>query len=157
MTVLTSASRIRFQDCDPFRHLNNARYIDYFLNARADQVLEHFGLDIFGGSGFTWVVGSNQIAYFNPAYLNEHISIETEIVYYSPKRILVEMRMYNVPKSHLKSVIWVDSVPINIKTQKVEPHNEELMKLFEQNLGDIQEKSFEERRKNLYMIKNDIK
>ena len=67
------------------------------------------------------------------------------------------MRMYNVPKTHLKSVIWVDSVPINIKTQKVEPHTEALMKLFEQNLGDIQEKSFEERRRNLYMIKNDLK
>ncbi len=26
---------IRFQDCDPFGHLNNARYIDYFVNARS--------------------------------------------------------------------------------------------------------------------------
>ena len=29
---------VRFQDCDPFGHLNNARYIDYFLNARQDQI-----------------------------------------------------------------------------------------------------------------------
>jgi acyl-CoA thioester hydrolase len=26
---LESTAVIRFQDCDPFGHLNNARYIDY--------------------------------------------------------------------------------------------------------------------------------
>ncbi|WP_192348725.1 hypothetical protein [Algoriphagus sp. Y33] len=30
-----SNSVIRFQDYDPFNHLNNARYIDYFINARS--------------------------------------------------------------------------------------------------------------------------
>ena len=29
--VLKSRAKVRFQDCDPFNHLNNARYIDYFL------------------------------------------------------------------------------------------------------------------------------
>lgn len=35
---LESIAVARFQDCDPFSHLNNARYIDYFLNAREDQL-----------------------------------------------------------------------------------------------------------------------
>ena len=26
--------RVHFQDCDMLGHLNNARYLDYFLNAR---------------------------------------------------------------------------------------------------------------------------
>ena len=25
---------VRFPDCDPFNHLHNSRYIDYYLNAR---------------------------------------------------------------------------------------------------------------------------
>ena len=33
-----SSSLIRFQDCDPLRHLNNAKYFDYYFNAREDQV-----------------------------------------------------------------------------------------------------------------------
>lgn len=150
MTVLSSKARVRFQDCDPFQHMNNARYIDYFLNARADQVQQHFGLDLFGGSGFTWVVGSNQIAYFKPVLPNETIVIESEIVYYSEKRIIVEMRMYDETGVELKSFIWVDSIPISIKTQKVEPHAPQLMELFNENLGNIKEESFEERRRNLY-------
>lgn len=151
MAVFTSRSKIRFQDCDPFNHLNNARYIDYFLNARADQVLEHFDIDIFGGSGFTWLVGSNQIAYFKPAFLNEAVTIETQIIDYSENSLVVEMRMYDDPKTHLKSVLWVTSIPISLKTQRVSPHDERLMKLFEENVIVLNEKTFEDRRKQLYL------
>ena len=36
--ILSSTAIIRFQDCDPYSHLNNGRYLDYFMNAREDQV-----------------------------------------------------------------------------------------------------------------------
>ena len=34
---------IRFQDCDPFAHLNNAKYIEYFINAREDHLIQAYG------------------------------------------------------------------------------------------------------------------
>ena len=43
--ILESKVKIRFQDCDPFNHLNNAAYINYFINAREDQILENYHLD----------------------------------------------------------------------------------------------------------------
>ena len=46
-TELESTAVIRFQDCDPFGHLNNARYIDYFLNARQDQIAAAYGLALY--------------------------------------------------------------------------------------------------------------
>ena len=69
---LESNVKIRFQDCDPFNHLNNAAYINYLINAREDQILEHYKIDIYKmarTTGKSWVVGSNQIAYINPAFL----------------------------------------------------------------------------------------
>ncbi len=30
--------KIRFQDCDPFQHLNATRYFNYFFNSRDDQI-----------------------------------------------------------------------------------------------------------------------
>ena len=36
--ILESKIRVRFQDCDPFNHLNNSSYIDYFFDAREDQL-----------------------------------------------------------------------------------------------------------------------
>ena len=151
MSVLVSHAKIRFQDCDPFKHLNNARYIDYFLNARGDQVQEHFGLDIFGSSGFTWVVGSNQIAYFRPAFWNEPVRIETQIIDYSERNILVEMRMYDEEKTHLKALLWVDSIPFSMETQRMSPHDEEWLARFAENHLPVEEKVFEERRKSLYL------
>ena len=150
MSILQSRTRIRFQDCDPFGHLNNARFIDYFLNARADQVLEQFGIDIFGSSGFTWLVGCNQIAYFRQAVLNEEIMIESQIIAFAEKRIVVEMRMYDREKTHLKALLWVDSIPFSITSQKVEPHGPELMEMFQQNHQPVEQERFEERR--AYML-----
>lgn len=151
MPVLSSESRVRFQDCDPFGHLNNARFIDYFLNARADQVMEAFGLDIFGSSGFTWLVGSNQIAYFKQAMFNEEILIESQIIKYSEKQIVVEMRMYDRNRTHLKAFLWVDSIPFSVKTNRMEPHSEALMGMFEANLNAVEQSTFEERRRALYL------
>ena len=45
--ILSTKIKIRFQDCDPFNHLNNAKYIDYFLNVREDQILENYNIDAF--------------------------------------------------------------------------------------------------------------
>src|SRR5690606_17133366 len=57
---------IRFQDCDPLRHLNNAKYFDYFFNAREDQVPRLYGLqamDFHSIYNATWVVYNHQISY----------------------------------------------------------------------------------------------
>ncbi|MBR9917086.1 acyl-CoA thioesterase [bacterium] len=146
MKILESGARIRFQDCDPFAHLNNARYIDYYLNARADQVMEEYQIDIFGATGISWLVGSNQIAYFKPAYLNEEVIIESQIFSCTKRYIQVEMRMFNADKSHLKSFIWVDSIPISLDTHKMTEHPEDLLERLVANTMPLEQKTFEERR-----------
>ena len=42
-----SKALIRFPDCDPFNHLNNARYIDYFINAREDHIIANLNFNIY--------------------------------------------------------------------------------------------------------------
>ena len=37
---------IRFPDCDPFNHLNNSRYLDYFINAREDHLIKFHQFNI---------------------------------------------------------------------------------------------------------------
>ena len=36
--------KIRFNDGDLFGHLNNSRYLDYFINAREDHLKEYITL-----------------------------------------------------------------------------------------------------------------
>jgi YbgC/YbaW family acyl-CoA thioester hydrolase len=124
---------IRFPDCDPFNHLNNARYIDYFINAREDHIMSNMGFNIYqfaAETGLSWVVGKNQIVYLKPAFLMETIVIDSTILRLGEKDLLVEMRMWNERKDKLKSVLWSNFVHINMKTQKPEKHSQELMDKF---------------------------
>ena len=146
--VPSSILTIRFQDCDPFNHLNNGRYVDYFLNAREDHLLEHYGLDIYGiarASGLSWVVSTSQIAYLRPAFLMEKVLVETQLITYSPKHVQVEMRMWDEKKAALKSFCWMGFVHFDIRQNKVQEHSAEYRALFERVQTPVQQASFEER------------
>jgi acyl-CoA thioester hydrolase len=124
---------IRFPDCDPFNHLNNARYIDYFINAREDHIMQNLDFNIYHFAaqyGLSWVVSKNQIAYLKPAFLMETVIIDSHLLRLGASDILVEMKMWNEKKDKLKSVLWSNFVHINMKTQKPENHSQQLLDTF---------------------------
>jgi acyl-CoA thioester hydrolase len=146
--VLQSLKTIRFQDCDPFNHLNNGRYFDYFMNAREDQLIENYDLDIYKiakETGLSWVVASSKIAFIKPAFLMETVLIETQMIAYSERDILVEMRMYDETKTQLKSVLWSNFVHFNLQSQKSDKHSDAYLLLFEEVCLPVAEKNFDER------------
>jgi thioesterase-3 len=152
--ILESTALIRFQDCDPFQHLNNASYIHYFINAREDQVLQHYGLDIYAAAketGLTWIVAQNQIAYFKPALVMEAVSITSQVIKAAEKSIVVEMRMFNSEKTEIKALLWVTFIHYNVKTNKSQEHSSEFQELFQQILLPVDEVFFEQR---VAMIRN---
>ena len=131
--VWESRHMVRFPDCDPFNHLNNARYIDYFINAREDHIMQNLNFNIYhfaAQHGRSWVVSKNQIAYLKPAFLMETVVIDSTLLRLGEKEVLVEMKMWNDKKDKLKSVLWVQFVHVNIQTQKPESHSQLLLDLF---------------------------
>ncbi len=148
LKVLQSKTKVRFQDCDPFNHLNNGSYINYFMNHREDALIEHYDIDIFKiakQSGKGWVSSSNQIAYLKAAFLMETVVIESQLIGYTDSELKVEMRMYNEDKNHLKAIIWCSFVHFNLLKQKREIHTEDLMLLFKNVNNPINAFTFEER------------
>ena len=144
--TLQSTIKIRFQDCDPFNHLNNAAYLNYFVNAREDQILEHYEIDIYKMArteGKSWVVASNQISYINPAFLMEEVIIESQVLKFDTSSISIEMKMWNKDKTKIKAVMWSTLVYFNLMKQKREQHSEELMNLFNSVLNPIKTTQFE--------------
>ncbi len=146
--TLESKAKIRFQDCDPFNHLNNAAYINYMINAREDQIDQYYKLDIFSlakTQGISWVVGSNQIAYLKPALLMEDVVIDSQLFHFNENQLHVEIRMWNKDKTELKAVMWSTFVHFNLLKQKRWNHDEKLMALFKSVLHPVGTKNFEER------------
>ena len=126
-------SLIRFPDCDPFNHLNNSRYLDYFINAREDHLMQfhHFNIyELARGKGISWVVSKNQIVYLKPALLMETVVIQSTLIRMDEREILVEMSMWNTYKTILKAFLWTNFVHFNLKTQRRETHSAQMMESF---------------------------
>ncbi|WP_299224248.1 thioesterase family protein [uncultured Psychroserpens sp.] len=157
--TVSSTATIRFQDCDPFNHLNNASYINYFMNHREDQLINIYDIDIYKMArnlGKSWVSNSNQIAYLKPAFLMEKVVLESQLIAFDTSNLKVEMRMYNSDKSHLKSVIWCGFTHFNLLKQEKEPHSEEFMSFFKSIINPVDSTRFEDRISVLRTIKNTI-
>ncbi|MDX5480218.1 MAG: acyl-CoA thioesterase [Hymenobacteraceae bacterium] len=131
--LLESEVLIRFEDCDPFGHLNNGRYIDYFLNAREDQLLENYNLDIYAiikNTGKAWVVASNQIAYLREVKFMERVKVRTCLRWFTGSDLLMEGQMLDKETGAIKSVIWTRFAYVDIRKGQKAEHSEELVKLF---------------------------
>jgi len=115
---------VRFNDCDPFGHLNNSKYIDYLLNAREDHLGQFHGIELggFHKQGFGWVVTNHEIQYIRPAAYNEKVCIQSDLIEAGDSHLLVEMRMYNDIGNTLKAILWTKFTCINMKTAKKEIH-----------------------------------
>ncbi len=150
--VIEGKIKIRFQDCDPYNHLNNSKYIDYFINVREDQLIENYDFDYFKiarTQKVGWVTGSNQIIYLKPADTNETVVIQSQIIKVTGLSTLVEFRMYNESKTQLKSVMWSKFIHIDMKTMRSTQHSNEFMKLFDQICLPVEAQTFEERIKRI--------
>src|SRR5690349_7723141 len=115
---LETTAIIRFQDCDPFQHLNNARYIDYFMNAREDQLKQFYNFDIFKETqrmGQGWVVSKNQLAYLFPASVQEQVLIRTNLIQMTESVLVVEGLMLDSTARRLKAVAWIEFTYVSLQ------------------------------------------
>jgi YbgC/YbaW family acyl-CoA thioester hydrolase len=129
-----SRMRIRFQDCDPFRHLNSAQYLDYFMNARDDQLRRHYAFDLDAYAkedGGGWVVATYQNAYLLPALVAEEVLIRTRIVKGGPRGMVLEALMFDSQGETLKAVSWCEFAFVNVATGRPMKHTEFFLELLD--------------------------
>jgi YbgC/YbaW family acyl-CoA thioester hydrolase len=126
---------VRFNDCDPMGHLNNGRYLDYFLNAREDHLRDSYGIDLrdWFERGDAFVVHSHEIRYLRPALYNETVAIQSALIGAGDSWLLVEMQMFDRERQ-LKAILWTRFTHIHPKTGRKEPHSPGLMDFVRQVL-----------------------
>lgn len=125
---------IRFADCDPFGHLNNARYLDYFLHAREEHLEQAYQLNLadYYRKGLSWLVGGHQITYLKPAAYREQVVISSTLIGVDKDSLLVEMRMMNEAQTQLKSLLWTRFIPVNIQSGKRQEHPADFLAFIQQ-------------------------
>lgn len=125
----SSKMLVRFGDCDPLGHLNNSRYLDYFINAREDHVREYYGLSLreYYLQGFSWVIAQTNISYLKPALAGEWVQVQSAIRHFNHDELWVEMVMCSENFKQLKAILWSKLVHVEIKAGKRAPHSTEMM------------------------------
>lgn len=124
--------RVSFEDCDPFAHLNNANYLNYFLNARDTQLRENQVLDLLTHAketGKGWVVTSHDIRYLRPAVVGEELEIWSRMLTFDQRANLVEFLMVSPEKKQLKSILHSRFTYVSIdqaRPVKMEPKIQDL-------------------------------
>lgn len=127
--ITASKAIIRFQDCDPLQHLNNAKYFDYYFNAREDQVAKLYGFkfsEIFKNYKTSWVVYQHQISYLRPAVVSEWIKVFSRLIYFSEDTIITEFFMTDETGTELKNFMWTTSKYVSVETGRRVPHQDDV-------------------------------
>ncbi|OEK06583.1 acyl-CoA thioesterase [Roseivirga misakiensis] len=143
-----SVKTIRFQDCDPYGHLNNAKYLDYMINAREDHLLHEYDINVFAMAKKeqrSWLVGHNEIAYLKPAHVMEEVSIETSLIDFTERYVKAEMAMLDKEGSHVKAVLWTKFYHFDFKQGQGIEHSPKMISLFENIKVDVVQESVEAR------------
>lgn len=123
--------RIRFSDCDSFRHLHNSRYIDYLIDAREDHLRDFHQMemtDLFL-KGLSWVVGNHDITYLKPALYGEQVCISSALIKAGDDDLLVEMLMTDEQEQQVKALLWTRFIHVSTQTGKRAPHPDWFMEL----------------------------
>jgi YbgC/YbaW family acyl-CoA thioester hydrolase len=131
--VLENTVLIRFQDCDPYGHLNNARYIDYFLNARQDQLAQYYDFHIFADGrlmNHNWVVSKTHIAYLQPAGIMEETVVTTCLIQMGQRSLVVEAVMLDKSRRRVKAFAWIEFIYFSLDSGRAASHPENLMDFF---------------------------
>lgn len=116
---------VRFQDCDPLQHLNNAKYFDYFFNAREDQVPKLYGvemIDFIRKYQAAWVVYNHTISYVRPARVGEWVRIMSRVIWHDHQTVLIEYYMTDDNKEELKTLLWTTMRYVDMKEGKSTEH-----------------------------------
>jgi YbgC/YbaW family acyl-CoA thioester hydrolase len=116
--------KIRFNDCDPFKHLNNSAYIDYMLNAREDHLKQFHNISMTDmyAKGLSWMVSNHEIAYLRPASYDEQVCIQSVLIKAGEGSLLVEMIMFDESCKLVKALLWTTFTHVNLQTGKRDNH-----------------------------------
>ncbi|MGZ3509419.1 MAG: acyl-CoA thioesterase [Vulcanimicrobiaceae bacterium] len=148
----SSISRIRLRDCDAFGHLHNSRFIDYFMEAREDQLRACYDLDLVEHArktGQTWLVTNSQIRYFAPAAYGSQVQIVTRLYAHDDARLHVEGRMYDSAQATLLALFWCTFRAVQLPEGRPSSNHGSISELLERVVYPIPESTFEERARRL--------
>ncbi|MBI4412353.1 MAG: acyl-CoA thioesterase [Deltaproteobacteria bacterium] len=122
---------VRWNDCDPMGHANNAVYFTYFEQARVALFREFFGIKEGKpvlASHFPFIIAEISCKFLKPVHVDERLIVETRVTQVKNSSFIVEYDMIYKQNGEQvatgsSTLVWYD-----YKTGKSAPIPEEYRK-----------------------------
>jgi len=127
--------RVHFQDCDMLGHLNNVRYLDYFLNAREDHTTAHYALnmgELAREQHAAWVITKHHVSYLKPALQGVMVRICSQLIHFDNSNLVLEMQMRDDTGLRLLALLWSEMTFVTMPAGTRTDHANPLMDLLDQ-------------------------
>ncbi len=113
---------VRPDDIDMFQHVHSAKYIDYVLAARYDQMNRCYGnpMHEYLDKGLGWVVNSCTIHFKRALKLGDTMRVQTQLVSAHATGVRVDFFILNKTTGKLCSDGHFDYTLIDIKTGRAQ-------------------------------------
>ena len=126
---------IYFQDCDMLGHLNNARYLDYFLNAREDHTTTHYALnmgELAREQNAAWVITKHHLSYLKPARQGAQVRICSQLIHFDNSNLVLEMQMRSADGLRLLALLWSEMAYVSMPAGTRTDHANVMMDLLDE-------------------------
>jgi len=123
--------KVRGYHLDMYGHVNNARYLEFFEEARWCYIEEKINLSEWKGRGYAFLVVNININYRQPALLDQILAIHCELSKIGKKSATIHQKMLIKGSDKIIADADVTFVVINRATQKTLPMEGELFNLMQ--------------------------
>ena len=122
--------KIRGYHIDHFKHVNNARYLEFLEEGRWHYSEKNNLISLFHQKGISHVTVNININYKRSAVVGEVLRIETSVIRKKRKSVTMLQQVFLNDTDTLIADAQVTNVFLNIKNGDVMPINEELIRLW---------------------------
>lgn len=111
-TAFRTSVPVRPDDIDMNRHVHNAKYFDYVLAARYDQMGRCYGMDMdaFLERGLSWFVRASYMEHKRALQLGDVAEVETRVAEIARHRVKVEFEIFRAEDGKSAARGWLDYV-----------------------------------------------
>ncbi|MEC5126705.1 thioesterase family protein [Verrucomicrobiales bacterium BCK34] len=131
-SAFTSMVQVRPDDIDMNQHVHNAKYFDYVLTARYDQMERCYGMSMeaFLERGFSWVVRASYMEHKRPLRIGDTAAVKTAVTEIRERGVKVSFDITKEADSKTVAKGWLDYAMVSLQSGRPQPIPDDIIQIY---------------------------
>ncbi|MDF1741924.1 MAG: thioesterase family protein [Verrucomicrobiales bacterium] len=131
-SVFTSVVQVRPDDIDMNQHVHNAKYFDYVLTARYDQMERCYGMSMeaFLERGFSWVVRASYMEHKRPLRIGDTAVVKTSVTEIRERGVKVSFDITKEADRKTVAKGWLDYAMVSLQSGRPQSIPDDIIQIY---------------------------